>query len=232
MRIAICDDNDQEHTEMIRAIAYHDDGHRLHTYTGVEALVEAFEQGEQFDVLFLAIEMSDGDGWALAKKIKLEKPKLFLIMVSYLEQYIYRCFDRVDWFLTKPLETDKLIKALNMAQSRLPTKSLVFHVARKQYSIEAHDIIYVEVERNLMTIHTYDKVYNLRKPLKQLKAELADCGQFVQINRSILINLRYFQSITEDTITLYPSKVVHLSRNYRKDFLHARTHFSDDKNKP
>ena len=65
--------------------------------------------------------------------------------------------------------------------------------------IPLHEIIYIDVNRNYVTIHA-NKDYTLKKTLGEIEKELDE--KFFRIGRSAIVNLKYITRITKTEVFL------------------------------
>jgi DNA-binding LytR/AlgR family response regulator len=225
VKIAICDDNVREIEQLRDSILAHTHEHEIREFLSAAVFLQRLHDGEQFDLLFLDIQMPDADGWEIAWKLKQAEHKVFIAMVSVRGEYIYDCFDRVDWFAPKPVARKKVWQILNSAQARLFPMVFEFPTDTVTIALTAPEIIYLEVRRNTLCIHAASGCYELRMPLKKAKEMLQDHPQFVQSHSSFIINLDHYGGMKESYIVLENREEIKLSRTYRDSFFKALTEY-------
>lgn len=85
--------------------------------------------------------------------------------------------------------------------------------------IPKRNIIYLEKNHNDLYIHCIQKEYKLRCNLKTVLNELNDARvNFVQIHKSVVVNLMFIQSFDNNRILLSNGQVILVSRRYQKQF--------------
>lgn len=183
--------------------------------------LEKLAAGEHFDLVFLDVQMPDGDGWEIAKQLKQAKVKLYIAMVTIHGEYIFDCFDRVDWFAPKPLTEEKVWKILDRAEEQLFPVVFEFQAEGVTVPLSAPEIVYFEVQHNDLYIHTVHRIYKVRSTLKKITEIVASFSQFVQIHASYIINLDYYDHIEAGAIVLKTEEDIKLSRTYRDGFFDA-----------
>jgi len=219
MKIAICDDDRNEIEKIKSNILTHTISHEITAFTSAIPLLKRIKDDEQYDLLFLDVQMPDADGWKIAKQLKDSKVNIYIAMVTIMGDYIYDSFDRVDWFAAKPVSTERLHMILDNAQSKLfPT---VLNFQRDNVSIEltAPEILYIEVFHNNLFIHTSNEPLKVRMAMSEIKTMLSDIPCFVQTHRSYIVNLNYYDRMDEMDIVLSTGTRVPLSRGNKKEFL-------------
>ena len=219
MKIAICDDDRNEIEKIKSNILTHTISHEITAFTSAIPLLKCIEDGEQYDLLFLDVQMPDADGWKIAKQLKDSKVNIYIAMVTVMGDYIYDSFDRVDWFAAKPVSTERLHMILDKAQSKLFPTILNFQKDNISISLTAPEIRYIETYQNSLFIYTSTEPLKLRMTMSEIKELLSDIPCFVQTHRSYIVNLEYYDKIDEMDIVLSTGARVPLSRGNKKEFL-------------
>ena len=218
MKIAVCDDEPKDISQIKKLILLHSSKHEVLSFTSAQLFLERIVNGESFDVLFLDVQMSDANGWDIAKRLKQTKTKLFIAMVTVHGEYIFDCFDRVDWFAPKPITKEKVFKILDKAEEKLYPVVFQFQSDNHSIALSAPEIIYFEVQRNDLFIHTTHQTFKVRLTLKSVREMMAPYSQFVQVHNSYIINLDYFDRLEKGMIFLKSHDEIKLSRTYRSLF--------------
>lgn len=218
LKIAICDDDVNDINVIFQNIVAHNSGHDIHQFTTPEEFLERLFHGEHFDLLFLDVQMHESDGWQIAKDIKESKINLFIAMVTVLDGYIYDCFDRVDWFAPKPITKQKVFKILDIVQERLYPEVFEFQADGITISLTMNEILYVEVQRNDLIIHSLNTEYKVRMPLKKAMTILAPFSSFIQIHKSYVVNMAYFKEVEKAAVVLKNGEKLRLTKTYKENF--------------
>ena len=221
MKIAICDDSIQDIVHLRENIQAYSMEHEILEFLSADVFLKRIYDGEPFDLLFLDVQMPMADGWEIAQELKRAKNKVFIAMVTIHGEYIFDCFDRVDWFAPKPVSRKKVAKILHNVEERLFPKVFDFQTDKIKFSLAASEIMYLEVKHNTLYIHTVGACYEIRLSLKTAKEMLRECPQFVQIHSSFIVNLAYYEMIKGSLIILKNREDLTLSRTYRNMFFTA-----------
>lgn len=221
MKIAICDDEIRDIEHLRKNIQSHSDEHEIAEFLSAEVFLNRIYGGEHFDLIFLDVQMPYSDGWEIARELKQAKHKIFLAMVTVHGEYIFDCFDRVDWFAPKPVSQEKVWQILNSAKERLFPMAFEFQTDKLTIALTAPEIIYFEVRRNTLFVHSTGGRYEVRLSLKKAKDMLKGCPQFVQPHSSYIINLDHYSDIKGAYIILKNQEEIKLSRTYRDSFFTA-----------
>ena len=187
MRIAICDDLAEDRKHIIRFIETHAIKHEIIEFDSAIPFMKRIH--EHFDVLFLDIQMPDSCGWEVANLLKKSKSEIYVVIVTINNNYIYDCFDRVDWFAPKPIYEAKVHQILDNACDKLFPTSFDFIIDKVTVSLTSREIIYIEVKRNDIYIYTLNETYKI-SAIKELY--ISGLKTDVEEHINILNNKIYF----------------------------------------
>lgn len=99
-------------------------------------------------------------------------------------------------------------------------KAITSTYTTDKYQIPITKILYFESAHNYLNIHlTNHSIIKERKTLKQL--DMHNLHTFSKLSSSFVVNMKYIDSIAQDKITLITLETLYISRNYKKEFLHA-----------
>jgi len=225
MKIAICDDDLTDIRTIRDSIIAHPKAHEIVEFTSASPFLRRIHGGENFDLLFLDVQMPDSDGWEIAKDLKQSKVKTIIAMITIMGEYIYDCFDRVDWFAPKPVSSERIHKIIDNAYDILYPKAFEFQAGEIKITLTAPEIIYAESSRNDIYIHTTNGNYKVRLALWELEKMLSEISCFVRIHHGIVINLAYIDKVEGNDVILKSRVRLPLSRNKRKPFFAASAQY-------
>ncbi|MBQ3266612.1 MAG: response regulator transcription factor, partial [Atopobiaceae bacterium] len=155
------------------------------------------------DVLFMDISMPKTTGMQLAEALhRLKNPPAIVFVTAYSE-YALEAFDvdAVD-YLMKPVETDRLERALDKVQARLkPQTSAHTSVERipvekggRKVLVPIDQIRYIEAKDDYSCIYTDNDRFLSTISLAQLENKLAPHG-FFRVHRGYIVNLEYVEDV-------------------------------------
>ena len=168
--------------------------------------VEKLMEGRP-DVLFMDISMPKTSGMQLAEALsKLKNPPAVVFVTAYSE-YALEAFevDAVD-YLMKPVETDRLARALDKVEARVKPSS-VSHASVERIPVEkggrkvlvpVDQIRYIEAKDDYSCIYTDVDRYLSTISLAKLEQKLSQHG-FFRVHRGYIVNLDNVESV--DTIS-------------------------------
>lgn len=171
---------------------------------------------EQPDLVFLDIQMTELDGFAMLDQ--LDGPLPFIIFVTAHSEYAVQAFDvnAVDYLL-KPFTNKRFYGALDKARRHLRSgtvEELSSRVAKlverldaerhtdnhdylqrialkkrdRMMMLDVEEIDWIEAADNYVSIHAGDRTHLLRATLTELEEQL-DPDHFVRVHRSRIVNI-------------------------------------------
>lgn len=224
VRIALVDD-DKEYLQKLSGYAQ-----QAAKEKGLVCELGLFEDGsqfvenytEQFDMIFLDVEMPQMDGLDAAKRIRRMDPSACLIFVTSMAKYAINGYEvnALD-FVVKPVEYftfyDKFNKAL-LYQSKRRERSLwLMDEEKETRKVSYSDIYYLEKEKNYIVYNTKCGKFRERGTMGQREEDFLRCG-FAKCSSGCLVNLRHVQRIGKNTVWVNENAIP-VSRQYRKTFL-------------
>ena len=195
---------------------------------GMDLLDCQEEKGETWDILFLDVQMKHCDGFYTARKIREKDSQAVIVFITTLAQYAVKGYevDAMD-YLIKPVSYEKVCLRLKKALqrvSRFEEHYMLLPVEDSREKVAVSSIMYVDVERHTLRIHTPCRVYEMRQTIGKIEEELAPY-HFLRCDRSVLVNPRAVMKVGKDTVEVGDPaggrtlEVLPLSRGRKKEFL-------------
>ncbi|MBG9943695.1 LytTR family DNA-binding domain-containing protein [Brevibacillus formosus] len=238
-RVAICDD-EEKHREFVKSILI-----TLSIKTNIEFVIESFDSGEQlvsyyerheipFHILILDIEMSGMNGIQTARTIRglnnLDEQIIFL--TSY-PKYMMESFDVMTFqYLIKPIAPsileEKIIKLHQYFQA-LDKKYMVIKSGYEEVVLKYDEIISIEAAKSLtikskLHFTTTNQTYESKGIISDYALALKDCN-FIQIHRSIIINLLHVKKFASGVVLMSNGKELPIGRSKMKEVKDTYTKF-------
>ncbi|MFQ9514239.1 MAG: LytR/AlgR family response regulator transcription factor [Eubacterium sp.] len=226
INIAVCDDEDQSlnniHNELMKAGENLNISIETYLYTDGNKVFDLICSGkEDFDILFLDIDMPNISGLEVAKKIRKFKSDILLIFISAHEQYV---FDSIEYnpfrYIRKNKMEQELLLTLKAAYTCLMAdmdKYAIIKTEDGEVKVKHSNIIYYEVEARKIRIHMNDgRSLFTRKTIKDFFEELGD-ENFIRIHSGCVVNVRYINEFSNFDITLDSGERLIVSRRKIKD---------------
>lgn len=242
MRVIIIDDEERARKSVIDLLKI--------SNTNIEIVAEAasvktgLDAIHQFqpDLILLDINMPDGTGFDLLKRI--ESISFKIIFITAYEEFAVQAFEfsAIDYLL-KPIDPIKLIEAIEKARqavehqnlgmklnalfanldgSNTESKKLVLKTAENIYIISTADIIRCESDCGYTQFFIMDgKKILVSRNLKDYEAMLNGFG-FYRIHQSHLINLKYidhYSKLDGGAVVMKDKANIPVARRKKEDFL-------------
>ncbi|RCX17668.1 LytTR family two component transcriptional regulator [Fontibacillus phaseoli] len=238
-RVAICDDDGQQRERVRRMLL------ALSVKSGIEFAVAEFEsgerliehyenQGDSFHILILDIEMDGLNGIQTARRLREMKrhQEQIVFLTSYAE-YMLESFDVVTFqYLIKPIEPGifeaKMLKLCLYFQER-EQEILIIKSVYEEIVLRQEDIIAIEAAKSLtvkskLIFTTVDAIHEGKGLISSYASALKD-SRFLQIHRSILINLIHVHKFAGGKVVMSNGMELPIGRSKIKEVKDACTKF-------
>ena len=213
MRIAICDDEDQERLNIEALVKRYAPELSIVLFSSADELLAAAKT-TFFPLIFLDIEMDDTNGFDAAEELMSGSAKPLIVFVTKSTEYTIRGYDVAFHYLVKPLNEAKFHEVLKRALRLIIPQYFTFSSNGELYRIPVQEILYFE-----------SRIYKTRLSLKEVEPQLSSAN-FLRIHASFLINLHHVVRITKDDIEMQDHQLIKISRNRKKDVIAAFTKFA------
>ena len=216
VNFAICDDSvvDSNYVKELVTQWANDKKYQvsIDVFSSAEAFIFNYVENKEYDVLLLDIEMGNMDGVTLARQIRKSNKSVQIVFITGYSDYIAEGYDvEALHYLMKPLNKEKLYDVLDRAVNKMMQneKHLVLNTFDEMIRIPLHEIIYIDVDRNYVTVHS-NKDYTVKKTLAEIEKELDE--RFFRIGRSAIVNLKYISRVTKTDVYLNNGIILQLPR--------------------
>lgn len=158
------------------------------------------------DVLFIDIDMPDGDGFTIAKQLRHLFPHLCIVFITVYTDFGSQSYDvEATDYLIKPFDEDRLYKCLKKIEKSLSkdsvnqadTHRLGIKTNKGVELIDQSQIGFISADSKKSTIYLKSgqkKVIQAHEQLKTLE-ERVSSSHFFRSHRSFLININHVKSI-------------------------------------
>lgn len=193
-----------------------------------KAAIEAnsFLNSNNIDVVFLDINLPDISGIDFIRTVK--NPPAVIMTTAY-PDYAVSSFELrtiVD-YLVKPFSFERFLKAVNKAKESVEVpkshsidskgETIFLNVDKTMHKIVLDSILYIESERNYITLVTQTQKFSFIDSLKKWVEKLQG-KQFIQVHKSFIINSEFVDKISGNTISLNGNKIP-IGRTYKQELL-------------
>lgn len=221
MKIAICDD-ERTILEEIRAMV-----NEFFLANHMNCTVDLFPTGESFvavnddyDLVFLDYQLTDGNGIDFAKRIREKNSKIFIIFSTSFQEHVFESFT-LDTFryLVKPISKDSVFDALNAFVRIYQTeRKIVIHELDKTCYVDADEVVYIEAEGRYTLVRTTKGHTRSFQSISKYEAEINN-PRFYRTHRSYIVNMKYISAVEKKIVTLTNGEKIKISPNNYDEFL-------------
>ncbi len=212
----VIDDEPAPREILAKYIARHSDLNLLKSFDDAQKAL-SFLRKNKADIVFLDIEMPNLTGIQLVKRLNI--PSIHYIFVTAHNKYAYQSYDLdiIDYLIKPPSyerfkqSVNKVLKALN----NFKEDTLVLDIGKKSVQIPKDYIDWIEADNYYVKVFgckLREEYLMLRIRLHQLE-ELLPRNCFFKLNRSVIVNIRYIETIRNSEVTLRNGKKFTISRS-------------------
>jgi len=220
VKIAICDD-DRGDRENLAACLFH-----VCAKLSLKAQTSVYSCGEDFltayyktpfDIVFMDIYMEGINGIDVVRSIYKKSQSQFIFTTVSREHAIEAFSLNASHYLLKPLTENAVMEAVTRCLSesvKAVSQNLEIKTNQGMIPIPMNNIMHIEVNNKVCTIHTQKKCYKTYTSLDTL-FELLDASSFMRAQRSFIVNMHFIDSFYYDHIVLSCGEEIVLSRSGR-----------------
>lgn len=217
IRALIVDDEPLARQSVRRFLKYHPDIELLGECGDGQSAIDSILASKP-DLVFLDVQMPELDGFAVVKRIGIERMPATIFVTAY-DRYALAAFDAnaLDYLL-KPFGKTRFDRAVARARERLARQADRESIRRflegvesigmsRNYAdrlpvtengrivfVKTCDIEWIESAGNYVRIHARSRHHDIRETLANLEGKL-NPREFARIHRSTIVNLQYVKEV-------------------------------------
>jgi len=181
-----------------------------------------------YDIIFLDINMPKIDGMSLAKEIRKIDQNVAIVFVTNLANYAIEGYqvDAID-FILKPVKFFDFKLKMERIVNRLfrnNDEKILIKSKDGEIGLSISKIKYIEVLGHYVTYHTLLGNYDEYAVLKNIEGKLFKYSSFVKCNRGFIVNAHYIDSIKGNDVIIGNDNIP-ISRKYKKSLLDFYANF-------
>lgn len=224
IRIAICDDEIGTCSEIENMILNYARLQALQIDTEVfysgEALFKAIEDKDDYELVFLDIQLLQLDGVEVGKRIReqLGNEKISIVYISSKETYAMSLFQiRPLDFLIKPITQKSVNETVGkyIRLNNLRKKDFFFHIGKSIQRLCLDEIYYFACNGKKIEIYTAAGVTAFYGTMQEVVKQVEGKG-FWTIHKSYIVNSSYVSVYQYDAVQMTDGTVLPISQKYRK----------------
>lgn len=221
MNIAICDDEKIIREQIKNLIEKQKPDCCLFTFASGEELIAC---DQNFDIIFLDIQMKGINGIEAAKKLRRQKEEGILIFITGIKEYVFEAFDVAAFhYLLKPVEEKKFTQVFCRAVKEIEKRreygkeQLFIKIGSRSITLEQSSVLYIESRGKKAEIHTTREIIEIYASMKGLEGQLG--SSFYRCHRGYLVNMAYITEYGTDSISLNNGETIYLSKDKYNEFV-------------
>ncbi len=204
MRIAVCDDDFREQEQFENALQGWDPTQTAEKFSSGTALLEAAKNSSPFDVVFLDIYMPGESGIDIAKRLYDISSDTSVVFVTVSREHAVDAFSlNALHYLIKPVTTEGVIEVFRRLSENRHTRreSIVLTIGAQRYTVFFDQIMLLENDNHAVNVSLADgRRLKVWTPLGELEKKMN--GNFLRINRGIVVNMDYIVKMGTDVCVL------------------------------
>lgn len=174
-----------------------------------------------FDIIFMDIELPDGNGLETIRKIREVDKNVIVIFVTNMAQYAVKGYEvRAFDFIVKPVTSYnfyiKLDNILNLFEQKKDDEIWISNKDGKM-KLNISSIYYIEVIQHMCIYHTKEGNFKATGSLNNIEKTLSKYN-FSLCNRCYLVNLRYVTSVKKGFVLINNEELI-ISRAKQASFM-------------
>lgn len=224
MRIAICDDNISDLSNMVSIINDYKEqrkGKYEIEYTAFQNAVDfiaALESGQKYDLALLDILMPQLSGMAAAKEIRQFNQDIKIIFSTSSPEFAVESYSvGAYYYALKPIWRDKLFILLDKIFSEIEISSSTSILIKSKTGlrrIHMNRLEFAEVITRSIFYHLTDgSVIESSGSMVELEKDLSSYSCFIKPHRSYIINMDHIDTIGQKEIKMQSSAIVPLAKS-------------------
>ncbi|MEY3501917.1 MAG: hypothetical protein RL308_3590 [Bacteroidota bacterium] len=190
-----------------------------HNFKNVDiayCFASAIEKAVTFDpdIVLMDINLEgNNEGIALAQNHFSNKGVIYLTAQNDDETISTAIATNPYSYLTKPIKPTDLITAVKLLTMKLRPKNLVLNEGNIEFVFNFDDIMYIKSSKNYIDVFTVSNTVSIRYGIAKIAEKLPE-AMFVQIHRSIIVNVNFIQKKTKSFVLINTVKMP-ISRKFK-----------------
>ena len=241
MKIVICDDSIEDLLKIEKILLkykkfYPNIDFEVEKFSNASQLYNNIQKNELADIYILDIIMSGKDGIDIGQQIRKSSADNIIIYTTCSGDYALEAYDlHAVRYILKPVNENRIFEALDYALSyKNAGKEASFLIKTREglVQIPYSQIEYIENSSRTLEAHlTNSKIIKsifIRKSFEEEISELIEDPMFIQVHKSLIINLKYIRKLAKNNVIMESGKNIPVSQKraavVKKEYL---SFFSD-----
>jgi len=229
VRIAICDDREDDTLGLCEALRAYDPSFTIRTYTNAGRLLDDIEEPfGQFDLFFLDIRLPEQNGIETAAELRNRKSDGKIVFTALDGAFYPQSYELFAYnYLIKPVTQDKLNPILDRAMmdtERERRQQISFRCKGTTYRVYCRDITHLESRDKTISFHMADRsVLQCQAKMDDMEAQLPK-DIFIRCHQSYLVNAHHVNEMSGCHFHIVPD-IIGISKKYQKAAKQSYFHY-------
>ncbi|MCM1122653.1 MAG: LytTR family DNA-binding domain-containing protein [Eubacterium sp.] len=187
-------------------------------FPSAESFLFAWAETNDFDILFVDIQMREMNGVEMARKVRAQNEEIAIVFTTGITDYMESGYEvEALHYLLKPINMDKVGQCMDKVLRRSHKEPyLLLHGREETIRIPVDKITYAEARGHGCILETYTKMgegtqIEITESISELEKQLNQHG-FIRCHRSYLCRIGSIHQIGRTDITLDSGSVIPVSR--------------------
>lgn len=220
VKIAVVDDENKAlelECDCIKKVVHEKGGVEIFSFSGAEEVAENITQGAEYDILITDIELSGMSGLELGKLVCSKLHRCYLVFLTSHSEFAVESYrlEAYQYILKKEMEErlpsimEKLVEKVKKERNNF----VLLGSESEKRKVYFRDIIYVQKDKGMKYVLYVTKVgdFREREGLKKTMEKL-DSKIFLFADRSYIVNMKYIERISGNTIYLEENHQLAITR--------------------
>ncbi len=227
MKIAVCDD-EPALVKQIYQYLWKQPDCSVDCFSSPAELLERYQGGESYDVIFLDIVMDSLNGIELAREIRSRDRNVFLIFLTAYLEYAPEGYEVNAYrYLLKPVTEEALLAVMQDVRRELDTgRVLLIRASECGFLLHVRELHYLEADDKDTILYYMDDKVTLHRGLNELEEKLFPFS-FFRVHRKYLVNLARVREFDGGRLTLDCGRSLPISRRRSRGFRAALEAYID-----
>ena len=219
VKIAVCDDSSVYRKQIVSNLKRIEPikDSICSEFASSEDLLNAYNAGEKFDIIFLDVEMNEINGIDAGIEIRKTDKTAIIIFVSSYPKYAIPAYEcEAFYFIVKPINDVQFNKIVYKAIEKFKAthKYILVKSNGKLQKLYISDILYVEIYRKHLIFHTFADKFETLGKISETYIEL-----ICQVHQGYLVNMNYIKEFVNNDIVMTNGEKVMVSVRRKTEVL-------------
>lgn len=190
----------------------------IHTFPSAESFLFTWEETNDFDILFVDIQMKKMNGIEMAKKVRERDEDIAIVFTTGIADYIETGYEvEALHYLLKPISQEKVGQCMDkVLRRRQKEQFILVHGKEEIIRISVRRITYIEAQGHGCTIETCSKSgetvqTEITESISEMEKQL-DAHDFMKCHRSYLCQIGNIHQISKTEIIFDNGSKIPVSR--------------------